>query len=70
MHTHQFSRGHITRVAVSEQVRRQLQGQRTYFFPGGGDAIGWEGGGRERKEGEREGGKGRQREEGSYVFTT
>ena len=40
--TYQFSRGQMTLVAVAEQVSKQLQGQRTYFLPGGGEAIGWE----------------------------
>ena len=40
--THQFSLGQTTLEAVSEQVRRQLQGQRTYFLPEGGGAMGWE----------------------------
>ena len=40
--THQFSLGQTTLDAVSEQVRRQLQGQRTYFLPEGGGAMGWE----------------------------
>lgn len=30
---HQFSLGQTTLDAVAEQVRRQLQGQRTYFLP-------------------------------------
>jgi hypothetical protein len=36
----QLSRGQMTRLAVSEQVRRQLHGHRTYFLPGGGGAMG------------------------------
>jgi len=31
----------MTRDAVDEQVRRQLHGHLTYFFPGGGSAMGW-----------------------------
>ena len=31
----------MTRDAVEEQVNRQLQGHLTYFFPGGGSAMGW-----------------------------
>jgi hypothetical protein len=37
---YQLGRGHTTLVAVAEQVRRQLQGQRTYFLPGGADVMG------------------------------
>ena len=62
--TDQFSLGQTTLLALAEQVRRQLQGQRTYFFPGGGGAIGCEEGGRERereREGGREGEGGRER---------
>ena len=39
--TDQFGRGQMTRDAVAEQVSRQLQGHLTYFFPGGGSAMGW-----------------------------
>ena len=45
--THQFSLGQTTLDAVSEQVSRQLQGQRTYFLPEGGGAMGWGRGTRE-----------------------
>ena len=38
---HQFGLGQMTLVAVAEHVNRQLQGQRTYFFPGGGADIGY-----------------------------
>ena len=65
LHTlsYQLSRGQMTLLAVSEQVRRQLQGHRTYFLPGGGGAMGCnERGGRAREGegggGEREGGRG------------
>ena len=37
---YQLSRGQMTLLAVSEHVSRQLQGQRTYFLPGGGGAMG------------------------------
>jgi hypothetical protein len=47
--TDQFSLGQTTLLALAEQVRRQLQGQRTYFFPGGGGAIGCEERERERE---------------------
>ena len=39
--TDQFSRGQTTLLALAEQVKRQLQGQRTYFFPRGGGAMGY-----------------------------
>ena len=38
--TNQFCRGQITLEAVAEHVSKQLHGQRTYFLPGGGAAIG------------------------------
>ena len=61
--TDQFSLGQTTLLALAEQVRRQLQGQRTYFFPGGGGAIGCEERGREGEgEGGREGERERERE--------
>ena len=40
--THQLTLGHTTRDAVSLHVSRQLQGQRTYFLPSGGAAMGCE----------------------------
>lgn len=36
----QFGRGHATRCEEDLQINRQLQGQRTYFFPGGAFRIG------------------------------
>lgn len=36
----QFWRGHAIRVDVALQTRRQLHGQRTYFFPAGAARIG------------------------------
>lgn len=38
--TNQFGLGQITREAVAEHVNKQLQGHLTYFFPGGGSAMG------------------------------
>lgn len=40
--THQLGRGHPILLDVSLQMSRQLQGQRTYFFPVGGFLMGWE----------------------------
>lgn len=36
----QFGRGHAIRCDELLHIRRQLQGQRTYFFPGGAFRIG------------------------------
>jgi hypothetical protein len=37
----QFGRGHATRCDELLQIRRQLHGHRTYFFPGGAFLIGY-----------------------------
>ena len=39
--TDQLSLAQITLVDVSEHTKRQLQRQRTYFLPGGAEAIGY-----------------------------
>ena len=40
--TNQYGRGQAIRWEVTLQMRRQLQGQRTYFFPAGAFLIGYE----------------------------